>query len=344
MTMFSGKGLLAVEWTLIGIALILLIARLNLRIRYLRSGFVISDGFMIAAFVAAASLTSADTWLYHMKVYKPDVDFQMNHWDSSVEEKIQVYKTFFSLYFPFYIEQYLNKGTLIALYFEIFGQHMGKTRTSLFALSTFCIIGFTTTVLMNLFYCRFGCYWSLDNPCDASCVVVKDNVGWAFHFASGLLIFVLPLVYINRLNMSKTQRISTGIIFCLGFINLCISLARWFIVQSVFSPSPSLPFGEALAVSDAHSGLIISILLSLRAYLRIFRGEDPETRDARLTSTSTSATGCRSQVSAIRKEITTCQEISYLSVDEQAFFQGRVPDVFCDTRSIRTVSVNGNAV
>lgn len=47
---------------------------------------------MIAAFVAAASLTSADTWLYHMKVYKPDVDFQMNHWDSSVEEKIQVYK------------------------------------------------------------------------------------------------------------------------------------------------------------------------------------------------------------------------------------------------------------
>ncbi|CAI6100887.1 unnamed protein product [Clonostachys chloroleuca] len=129
MTMFSGKGLLAVEWTLIGIALILLIARLNLRIRYLRSGFVISDGFMIAAFVAAASLTSADTWLYHMKVYKPDVDFQMNHWDSSVEEKIQVYK------------------------------HMGKTRTSLFALSTFCIIGFTTTVLMNLFYCRFGCYW-----------------------------------------------------------------------------------------------------------------------------------------------------------------------------------------
>lgn len=86
-------------------------------------------------------------------------------------------------------------------------------------------------------------------------------MGWAFHFASGLLskhrlaaipnpvanstnlVFVLPLVYINRLNMSKTQRISTGIIFCLGFINLCISLARWFIVQSVFSPSPSLPFG-----------------------------------------------------------------------------------------------------
>jgi hypothetical protein len=102
---------------------------------------------------------------------------------------------------------------------------------------------------------------SLDNPCDASCVIVKDNVGWAFHFASGLLskcclvairnpgvnltdlVFVLPLVYINRLNMSKTQRISTAIIFCLGFINLCIALARWFIVQSVFSPSPSLPFG-----------------------------------------------------------------------------------------------------
>jgi hypothetical protein len=73
-------------------------------------------------------------------------------------------QTFFSLYFPFYIEQYLNKGTLIALYFEIFGQHMGKTRTSLFALSTFCIIGFTTTVLMNLFYCRFGCYWYARSP------------------------------------------------------------------------------------------------------------------------------------------------------------------------------------
>ncbi|VUC29220.1 unnamed protein product [Clonostachys rosea] len=287
MSVFSGKGLLAVEWTLIGIALILLIARLNLRIRHLRSGFVISDFFMIAAFIAAVSLTSADTWLYHMKVYKANVDFQMNNWDASAEEKIQAYKAFFSLYFPFYVETYLNKGTLIALYFEIFGQHIGKTRSSLFALSTFCVIGLTTTVLMNLFYCRFGCYWSLDNPCDAHCVIVKDNVGWAFHFACGLLIFVLPLVYINRLNMSKTQIISTGIIFCLGFVNLCITLAR---------------------------------------------------------CTSTCATGTRSHASAIRKEITTCQEISYLSVEEQAFFQGRVHDVFCDTRSIRTVSVNGNAV
>ncbi|EFQ32499.1 hypothetical protein CGRA01v4_05932 [Colletotrichum graminicola] len=267
----AGEGLLVIEWTLIGIAFCLILARLYLRIFHLKSGFVLSDAFIAVAFAAGVSLNAVDVTLYQRGIYASSVDFRMTTWVASEEDSVRVYRALYFLYFPFYIEQYCNKGTLLALYYEIFGNGSAKIRISLACIVLYCIAGFITTICIILFLCRWGCYWSYSQSCPLRCWEVSDNLGWAFHFTSDILIFILPLVCISRLNMSKAQKISAGVTFCIGLINIFITIARWFVVQAVFTPVPALNTGEAMAVSDGHIGLIVSILPSLRPYLRIWQ-------------------------------------------------------------------------
>ncbi|KAK2016810.1 hypothetical protein LZ32DRAFT_668153 [Colletotrichum eremochloae] len=278
MGQLTAEGLLAIEWTLIAIALCLILARINLRLFHVKSGFVLSDAFIAVAFAAGISLNAVDVTLYHRGIYEPSINFRMTTWVAPEEESVRVYR-------------YCNKGTLIALYYEIFGNGSTRTRISLAFIAVYCAAGFITTICMILFLCR-----SYTNSCPFRCWQINDNLGWAFHFTSEILseyiiltesphnqlsplqltselrpVFVFPLVCISRLNMSKAQRISAAVTFAIGLVNISVTIARWFVVQAVFTPVPALNTGEALAVADGHIGLIVSTLPSLRPYLRIWR-------------------------------------------------------------------------
>ncbi|TID03945.1 hypothetical protein CH35J_003120 [Colletotrichum higginsianum] len=281
----SAEALIAVEWLFITIALCLIIARINLRIFHLKAGFVLSDAFIAAAFAAGVSLNAVDITLYLRGVYEPDIDFKMTNWVATEAESVYVYRTLYFLYFPFYFEQYFNKGTLLALYYEIFGRGSTKIRASLLCLVAYCAAGFITTMCMILFYCKWGCYWSYTATCPQRCWVVNDNLGWALHFSSDVFIFILPLVYISKLNMSKAQKISASVTFSIGLVNILITLSRWFIVQAVFTEVPALNTGQLLAVLDGHIGLIVSILPSLRPYLRLWQNVN-DSRPAKSNATS----------------------------------------------------------
>ncbi|KAJ0160636.1 hypothetical protein CTA2_7607 [Colletotrichum tanaceti] len=298
----SAEALIAIEWLFIAIAFCLIIARINLRLLHLKTGFVLSDAFIAAAFAAGVSLNAVDITLYLRGVYEPDVDFKMTNWVATEAEAVYVYRTLYFLYFPFYFEQYFNKGTLLSLYYEIFGKGSNKIRVSLWCLVAYCAAGFITTMCMILFYCKWGCYWSYTDTCPQRCWTVSDNLGWAFHFSSDVFsepslaspqegparpggyssfwtalltephsVFILPLVYISKLNMSKALKISASVTFSIGLVNILITLARWFVVQAVFTDVPALNTGQALAVVDGHIGLIVSILPSLRPYLRLWQ-------------------------------------------------------------------------
>ncbi|KAK1974725.1 hypothetical protein LZ30DRAFT_393926 [Colletotrichum cereale] len=277
MGQLAGGGMIAIEWSLIGIAFCLIIARLNLRLFHLKSGFSLSDAFTAVAFAAGIFQNAIDILLYLRGVYEPYIDWKLNDWVASEEESVYVYKMFYISWFPFYIQQYCNKGTLLALYYQIFSNGSTKTRIALACIVVYCSAGFITNMCMLLFLCKWGCFWSYTDYCSNRCGLITDNLGWAFHFSSEILVFVFPLVCISGLNMSKAQKISASITFGVGLINISVTLARWFVVQAVLTPEPPLNVGEAMAVADGHIGLIVSILPSLRPYLRSWQ-ESKESR------------------------------------------------------------------
>ncbi|KAK7218334.1 hypothetical protein V2G26_006337 [Clonostachys chloroleuca] len=287
MLKLTGKGLMAIEWSLVGIALILGLARLDLRFNHHQQGFILRDLFYLFALATALTNTAIDTALWHrgIGVFEEDVDLGVVQWQAPRDNIIAAFRTIYISIFTFYLEQYLTKAILITQYFELFGRRSRRTRTVLYLLIGYCAVGFITTLFMLLFVCKLGCFWSMEAECRGQrCQLIKDNVAWAFHFTSDVMIFILPLVCISRLPMSRAQKISAGLTFGLGFINIGITVMRWFIVHSPFAPSTAFAVDEALFITDAHTSLIISILPSLRLYLRIFRRRDGKYRQSRVAS------------------------------------------------------------
>ncbi|GKT83873.1 hypothetical protein Ct61P_01723 [Colletotrichum tofieldiae] len=88
----SAESLIAIEWLFIGIAFCLVLARINLRIFHLKSGFVLSDAFIAGAFAAGIGLNAVDITLYLRGVYEADIDFKMTNWVATEEESVYVYR------------------------------------------------------------------------------------------------------------------------------------------------------------------------------------------------------------------------------------------------------------
>ncbi|KAH7144163.1 hypothetical protein B0J13DRAFT_525555 [Dactylonectria estremocensis] len=278
----SGEALLAVEWSLLGIALCLILARLNLRLNHLGRRLVTSDGFILASFAAAVSHNAMDASLHRRGVYTSHMDLALTQLKAPPDERIIIFKIAFFMNIPFYLEMYLYKAALLALYYEIFARDSRKLRAALTCLSVYCAVGFITTM-------------SLDAPCSTHCTTVADNLGWAFHFTAEVLIFLLPVIYISQTNMTRPQKLSAGFTFCVGFISISITIARWFVVQAVFTKDPTFTtaglqcISEVFYVADGHSGLIVAILPSLRPYLRIWQGADLSSRPAEIVTKSQNA-------------------------------------------------------
>ncbi|KAH8645699.1 hypothetical protein BX600DRAFT_444264 [Xylariales sp. PMI_506] len=278
MASLSGEALIAIEWILISIAFCLILVRLNLRVRILGESLILSDYLIISAFLTGVALNAVDLSLFLQHLYQGNYDYELSTYVAPDSELVSVLKRFYGEYFPFYIEQYLNKASLIALYYEIFRPDSVKLQKALFGLVLYCGASFIITMCMVLGACPWGCYWSLTDPCPEVCRAVSDNLGWGLHFSSDLMIFLLPLIYIYKTKMSKAQKISASVTFFVGAINISVTIARWFVVQAVFTPTPSLTVGQLLAIMDGHTGLIVAILPSLRPYLRVFKGADLSSR------------------------------------------------------------------
>ncbi|CAI6088982.1 unnamed protein product [Clonostachys chloroleuca] len=196
----SGEGLLAFEWTMIAVTIILVLARLHLRFNYIGIGLVISDWFIFATLVCNTALTCTDTYLYVRGVWSENIDYYIAGWVLSENYELTVLKVFYASVFPWYLAQYLNKGILITLYYHV----------------------------------------TVSNLCSSSCLNMQDNIAFALHFANDIWIFIFPLVLISQLWMSKAQKISTSITFGLGILNIGITFTRWLINQTTIGPDEDL--------------------------------------------------------------------------------------------------------
>ncbi|CAG9947772.1 unnamed protein product [Clonostachys rosea f. rosea IK726] len=196
----SGEGLLAFEWTMIAVTIVLVLARLHLRFNYIGIGLVISDWFIFATLVCNTALTCTDTYLYVRGVWSENIDYYIAGWVLSENYELTVLKVFYASVFPWYLAQYLSKGILITLYYHV----------------------------------------TVSNLCSSSCLNLQDNIAFALHFANDIWIFVFPLVLISQLRMSKAQKISTSITFALGILNIGVTFTRWLINQTTIGPDEDL--------------------------------------------------------------------------------------------------------
>ena len=132
---------------------------------------------------------------------------------------------------------YLVKAAFLALSWAIF-KVSATFRRAWWIVTTYTFLTFWPVFLKA--------FWSCGRPSDYADPVACDNFynprQWvelaamcaALHGSSELAILALPLIYIRKLNMSKSQKVSAGGVFAVAIINIAMGFMRNFGVMCYY--------------------------------------------------------------------------------------------------------------
>ncbi|KAF5673426.1 Na+ H+ antiporter [Fusarium heterosporum] len=278
----SGAAVLAVNYSLITIAALIIAARVYLRLVIQRERLIVADWLRIAAWCSAFIMASFDIVFMQEGALKASNNYTLENWDVPPEKLEKVLKHIWAAVLPFFTTFYLCKASLLVVYLQLFPSFMKKRRGVLWASIVYCAAAFIISTCLQLFLCfPIERNWSVMDPeklCGNAELAAVFQVAWSLHFVGSLI-----LLY--KLNMRTRVKISVYSIFLLGLIDIAISLTRFLTIQlSAVGNFRSMttigmlkpPHGKLLLTGyylelwsglDAYIGLIIACLPALRPYL-----------------------------------------------------------------------------
>ncbi|KAK1488492.1 hypothetical protein CABS01_02122 [Colletotrichum abscissum] len=266
----SAGAVIRTEFTLIGIAAVLIGARIYLRLVIQNLPLITSDILVCVAWLFTVASASYDVVFHKMGVLRSHVAYTLEGYDGTPEDLELVWKLQWSGQFPFFTAFYLCKATLLSLYARFFPIFMETRRKILWGTMVYCGCAYGTNMLTLLLICRpLRGNWSQDPAVACSPIVFAQvfQIAWALNFAADLMIFCLPFLVLYRLQLQKNVKISVYCTFFLGAINLAVSLARFLGIQVSVTSFRSFTLIELWSAIDLQVGLIIACLPPLRPYL-----------------------------------------------------------------------------
>ncbi|KAH7139747.1 hypothetical protein B0J13DRAFT_67579 [Dactylonectria estremocensis] len=269
----SGPAVLAVIYTLIGIAAALVAARIYLRLKLQRRRLQASDLWMIAAWCAAFTTSTFDIVIYVNGILRADLNYTLVNYTGSLEKLEYLLRIMRAGLIPYLTTFYLCKASLLAVYLQLFPFFMTKRRIALWVAIAYCAAAYIVTMCLVLFLCfpidRNWAVIDAERYCDVDNIVIVFQVAWALHFFGSLVLFCLPFLILYKLNMTKHMKVAVYSVFLLGLIDIAFSLTRFLTIQLGNEGSfRSITLIELWSALDAYIGLIVACLPSLRPYLR----------------------------------------------------------------------------
>ncbi|PVH90564.1 hypothetical protein DM02DRAFT_678529 [Periconia macrospinosa] len=292
--------LITTDWVFLGIALLIIFARLHLRLKIHHQRLIAGDYLIIMAWFASMSNGSFDIVFMHLGILKPEMDVAL----SLVEDLNvlrRVLRYFWATNFPFYATIYLCKASVLTFYLDLFPKHNHLYRILLYAVIGYSTVAFIVSLSITLFLCfPVQRQWSIGaDMCLPGAAHINFQVGWAFHFSSGILIFLLPFLILHKLQVKPLVKRGVQCMFGLGIINIAICLTRFLTIELNEADGIPLTLVKTLLMSlllelglwyllDGNIGLIIACLPSLRPYLRRIHTGTYGSRSVMYKRTSTS--------------------------------------------------------
>ncbi|KAF4342736.1 integral membrane protein [Fusarium beomiforme] len=252
------------------VATILVAARLNLRLRIQRRKLLLSDIFMIAAWISGVITAAFSPAFAVLQAFDPSVHSTLEGYHGGSANLVLILKLLFASSFPFYTTLYLCKAALLAVYAQVFPEFMVKRLWFLWITIWFVAISYVTTVVILFCICLpIDRSWDLDptRTCPKWTYAVTFNVGWGLSFTGDLLVFILPWLIVPALKVRRALRLGIYLTFLLGTINIAISLVRFVMIWKAGADSSiSLSTIVLWSTLDVNIGLVVACLPSLRPY------------------------------------------------------------------------------
>ncbi|KAG8671951.1 hypothetical protein FPOAC2_05315 [Fusarium poae] len=255
---------------LVVVAIALVAARLNLRLRIQKRRLLLSDKFMVAACISGVMAAAFTPAFAALGAFDPKVHSTLQGYSGNRRRLRLTLKLLFACNFPFYTTLYLCKAVLLSVYLQAFPEFMVKRRRFLWATIWITAISYVTTIMIIMCNCLpLARHWDLDSDmtCKAWTYAVNFNVGWALSFLGDILVFILPWLIVPALQVKRALRLGIYFTFLLGSVNMAVSLVRFVMIFKAGADSSiSLSTIVLWSALDVNMGLVIACLPSLRPY------------------------------------------------------------------------------
>uniref|UniRef100_A0A8H7KEK0 Rhodopsin domain-containing protein n=1 Tax=Bionectria ochroleuca TaxID=29856 RepID=A0A8H7KEK0_BIOOC len=253
----TSTSVIAGEWTLLSLALVLVAARVFARIHLNKDKLHLADIFLLVASACALALVVCDTLVYNVGTmhnyedpgtYTLLIRFTVNYWFD------------FGMYFP--------KFSIISFYYTLVPRTQPRMRQALYGLTAITVASSLVTFFDATLWCgtNIKSNWSeAPDACRAYDSMVMMRIHWSLNFTTEVLNVVFPFPLIRDLKLPKfREKVGLAAILGLGIITIAVSIGR-FVNMAVGGNG----FSNYLwATSELCVSIMVVALTALRPLLR----------------------------------------------------------------------------
>ncbi|KAL2866494.1 uncharacterized protein BJX67DRAFT_354949 [Aspergillus lucknowensis] len=267
MRVASTATVLAVEWVLLGLCLALIVARLHLRLFLQHKQLILSDYLICLAWLSGTWQAAADIAVMRLGFLKASTTWFDPQTDTNNLSSIQ--KVVFMAWIPLLLTQYLNKFALLTFLFNIIPTQIRSFYLLLWTVTIFSGLSYIASILTLFLICvpirgNRSNFWF--------CGIQKQlnffTITWVLHFASDIMIFILPLFIFRTLHLDWKKKLGLYATFGFGLVSISAALVRFIVVFQTF-PSVHTTTLELWCAIDSYVGTMAACLPSLRPYLNL---------------------------------------------------------------------------
>ncbi|KAH8738390.1 hypothetical protein BGZ61DRAFT_526370 [Ilyonectria robusta] len=258
MSSMSPTAVIAGEWVLLSLAIILVAARLYVRLYMNKDRIYWSDAWLLIAVCSALGLVICDTL-----AYKANAMFNF------VDPGVRMLKIRFAVNYFFDTGMYFPKFSIIAFYYALVPPTQPTMRIALYTLTGITVASCLVTFFDATLWCGadIASNWSPERGvCSAYNSLIMMRIHWSLNFTTEVLNVAFPFPLIRDLKLPRRrEKIGLAVILGLGVITIAISIGRF--TNMVTSGNGA--FSNYLwATSELCVSIILVALTALRPLLR----------------------------------------------------------------------------
>lgn len=318
-------GFIALDWTLMTVALIPILLRLSLRRRHIGPHPLstnLSDSFVVMAWLSGIVLISINAWKNSLReryVHAPPSS--LYYMVPRNQAAHLLYVSWISLFF-IYISLWCSKAAFLAFYYSLFSLQGKRIRIVLWCASIFTLATFILHMCLIAFWCSpISGNWNIEGHlCSAVHSIESVTISTFTNVATDLVILSIPVSTLAGMRLGKAERTGLIFVFLMGSVSIVAALVR-FVTLKLVEHVPRAEITHTIdvwALVEIVSSLLAVCLPSLRTFVRNHRATPKECSRADSASRSDSETphGLQSTEELRLKRATT-------EMTEEGYFRGR---------------------
>ncbi|KAF1928036.1 uncharacterized protein M421DRAFT_421227 [Didymella exigua CBS 183.55] len=272
-------GFIALDWSLMLLALLPTIVRIILRFRARTLPSLaanLSDTFIIFAWVSGCVLICINTWkntlrMHYLSTAREDLYYGVPVFLSGH----LLFVSWISLFFV-YISLWSAKAAFLALYYSIFSLQGRRTRIALLCASIFTFLTFVLHIGLIAFWCApVSANWAPPpgkSLCSAVHSIDSVAISTVANITTDIIILSIPVhaLWVRAKQFGRSEKVGLVFVFAMGSVSIIAALVR-FVCLAVVQDVPKASITHTIdiwALVEIVSSILAVCAPSCRAFGR----------------------------------------------------------------------------